>query len=189
MRASVAVFEHLSRDTQRRAGRPSHQPVRAARSAGYSPGAGRPAARGTTRAVEHKVSDVPLKRPAVVHGSASEQLASPGCSDATIRRRLKEWAAVGLGGQVHTLALRAHDRMIALELDDPAADGCITKAPGGEAAGRRWIGGSRGPSAPRRPTGPASSCTSSRPGPTGTMRRSRGRPGLGWSNSTACPRR
>ena len=74
---------------------------------------------------------------ALVHGSGYERIASPGCSDATIRRRLKEWAALGVSEQVHTLALRAYDRMIGLELDDLAVDGCITKAPGGgEAAGR-----------------------------------------------------
>ena len=74
---------------------------------------------------------------ALVHGSGYERIASAGCSDATIRRRLKEWAALGVSEQVHTLALQAYDRMIGLELDDLAVDGCITKAPsGGEAAGR-----------------------------------------------------
>jgi hypothetical protein len=74
---------------------------------------------------------------ALVHGSGYERIASPGCSDATIRRRLKAWAAAGLSEQVHTLALRAYDQMIGLELDDLAVDGCVTKAPsGGEAAGR-----------------------------------------------------
>ncbi len=74
---------------------------------------------------------------ALVHGSGYERIASPGCSDATIRRRLKEWAAAGVSEQVHTLALQAYDRMIGLELDDLAVDGCLTKAPGGgEAAGR-----------------------------------------------------
>jgi hypothetical protein len=74
---------------------------------------------------------------ALVHGSGYERIASPGCSDATIRRRLKEWAAAGIGEQVHTLALQAYDRMIGLELDNLAVDGCLTKAPGGgEAAGR-----------------------------------------------------
>src|SRR5215216_1934418 len=74
---------------------------------------------------------------ALVHGSGYERIASPGCSDGTIRRRLKEWAAAGLSEQVHTLALQAYDRMIGLELDDLAVDGCITKAPsGGEVAGR-----------------------------------------------------
>jgi transposase len=74
---------------------------------------------------------------ALVHGSGYERIASPGCSDATIRRRLKEWAAAGLSEQAHTLALQAYDRMIGLELDDLAVDGCVTKAPsGGEVAGR-----------------------------------------------------
>ena len=74
---------------------------------------------------------------ALVHGSGYERIASPGCSDRTIRRRLHEWAAAGLAEQVQTLALRAYDRMIGLELDELAVDGCLTKAPGGgEAAGR-----------------------------------------------------
>jgi hypothetical protein len=73
---------------------------------------------------------------ALVHGSGYERIASPGCSEGTIRR-LKEWAAAGVSEQVHTLALEAYDRMIGLELDDLAVDGCVTKAPsGGEAAGR-----------------------------------------------------
>jgi hypothetical protein len=74
---------------------------------------------------------------ALVHGSGYERIESPGCSEGTIRRRLKEWAAAGLSEQVHTLALQAYDRMIGLELDDLAVDGCVTKAPsGGEVAGR-----------------------------------------------------
>ena len=32
---------------------------------------------------------------ALVHGSGYERIASPGCSDRTIRRRLKAWAALG----------------------------------------------------------------------------------------------
>jgi hypothetical protein len=74
---------------------------------------------------------------ALVHGSGYERIASPGCSDGTIRRRLREWAAAGLSEQVHTLALQAYDRMIGLDLEDLAVDGCLTKAPsGGEVAGR-----------------------------------------------------
>jgi Transposase DDE domain len=66
---------------------------------------------------------------ALVHGSGYERIASPGCSDRTIRRRLKAWAAAGIGEQVHALALRPYDQMIGLELGDIAVDGCITKAP------------------------------------------------------------
>lgn len=74
---------------------------------------------------------------ALVHGSGYERIASSGCSDRTIRRRLQGWAAAGLTEQVHTLALQAYDRMIGLDLDELAVDGCLTKAPGGgEAAGR-----------------------------------------------------
>ncbi len=74
---------------------------------------------------------------ALVHGSGYERIASPGCSDRTIRRRVRAWAAAGLMEQVHLLALQAYDRMIGLDLEDLAVDGCLTKAPGGgEVAGR-----------------------------------------------------
>jgi Transposase DDE domain len=73
---------------------------------------------------------------ALVHGSGYERIATAGCSDRTIRRRLNAWAALGIGEQVHALALRAYDQMIGLELGDVAVDGCITKAPcGGQRAG------------------------------------------------------
>ena len=74
---------------------------------------------------------------ALVHGSGYERIASPDCSDRTIRRRMHEWAGAGLTQALHALVLTQYDRMIGLELDDVAVDGCITKAPsGGEAAGR-----------------------------------------------------
>jgi len=74
---------------------------------------------------------------ALVHGSGYERIATPGCSDRTIRRRLDEWAELGLAEQVHLLALEAYERMIGLDLEELAVDGCITKAPaGGEVAGR-----------------------------------------------------
>ncbi len=74
---------------------------------------------------------------ALVHGSGYERIASPGCSDRTIRRRVRAWADAGLTQELHGLVLAQYDRMIGLELDDVAVDGCITKAPGGgEAAGR-----------------------------------------------------
>lgn len=74
---------------------------------------------------------------ALVHGSGYERIASPGCSDRTIRRRVKYWSELGIAKQVHALALQAYDRMIGLELGELSVDGCITKAPcGGESAGR-----------------------------------------------------
>lgn len=75
---------------------------------------------------------------ALVHGSGSERIASPGCSDRTIRRRWpRPGPAAGLMQQVHAIVLAQYDRLIGLELDEVAVDDCITKAPcGGEAAGR-----------------------------------------------------
>ena len=82
---------------------------------------------------------------ALVHGSGYERIATQGCSDRTIRRRLHEWAAAGLAEQLHTLALQAYDRMIGLELEDVAVDGCITKALGGsEVAGRSPVDRGKG---------------------------------------------
>jgi hypothetical protein len=64
---------------------------------------------------------------AMVHGSGYEIIASRGCSDRTIRRRVVEWAGRGLGQKLHEIALTAYDKIIGLELDDLATDGCITK--------------------------------------------------------------
>ncbi len=74
---------------------------------------------------------------ALVHGSGYERIATPACSDRTIRRRMHEWAEAGLATELHALVLTQYDRMIGIDLDDVAIDGCITKAPGGgEKAGR-----------------------------------------------------
>jgi len=74
---------------------------------------------------------------ALVHGSGYERLATAGCSDRTIQRRVHAWAEAGLTEVLHRLALQQYDRMIGIEFDDVAVDGCITKAPcGGEKAGR-----------------------------------------------------
>ena len=82
---------------------------------------------------------------ALVHGSGYERIASTGCSDRTIRRRVKAWAAAGIAQQVHALVLAAYDRMIGLDVHDVAVDGCITKAPcGGTAPARpRWTGANK----------------------------------------------
>ncbi|MGW3615247.1 IS5 family transposase [Micromonospora sp. NPDC005163] len=73
---------------------------------------------------------------ALVHGSGYERVATAACSDSTIRRRLKDWAATGVAEAVHAVALAAYDRIVGLQLADIAADGCITKAPcGGDKAG------------------------------------------------------
>lgn len=53
---------------------------------------------------------------ALVHGSGYERVATPGCSDSTIRRRVKHWAGLGIAEQLHALALQAYDRMIGFYL-------------------------------------------------------------------------
>ena len=83
---------------------------------------------------------------ALVHGSGYERIASAGCSDRTIRRRLKNWAEQGIGQQVHALALAAYDQIIGLELADGGGwmhDQSAVRRPA------RWAP-SRGP-AQRRP--------------------------------------
>src|SRR5262249_16057147 len=64
------------------------------------------------------------------------RIATSACSDSTIRRRLKTWAAQGIAERVHAAALAAYDQVIGLLLTDISTDGCITKAPcGGDKAG------------------------------------------------------
>jgi hypothetical protein len=75
---------------------------------------------------------------ALVHGSGYERIATTGCSDRTIRRRLKTWAKAGIAQRIHAIALAAYDLIIGLELEDLCVDGCITNAP--------WAGDKAGPS-------------------------------------------
>ncbi|MFD7552423.1 transposase [Streptomyces sp. NPDC059816] len=74
---------------------------------------------------------------ALVSGMGYERVADQGCSATTIRRRRDEWIDAGVIGHLVLAVLRAHDQMVGLELEDLAADGCITKAPsGGQCAGK-----------------------------------------------------
>ena len=82
---------------------------------------------------------------ALVHGSGYERIATTGCSDRTIRRRLADWAKAGVAQRVHAVALAAYDLIIGLELEDLSVDGCITKAPcGGDKAGRSPVDRGKG---------------------------------------------
>jgi len=51
---------------------------------------------------------------ALVHGSGYERIASEGCSDRTIRRRVKQWARLGLAERLHAVALAAYDLIIGM---------------------------------------------------------------------------
>lgn len=73
----------------------------------------------------------------LVLGAAYEKIADSTCSATTIRRRRDEWITAGIFTDLEQICLNAYDKMIGLELEDLAVDGCIVKAPcGGEAAGR-----------------------------------------------------
>jgi transposase len=72
----------------------------------------------------------------LVFGCGYRRIADHTCSATTLRRRRDEWIALGLVDQLHRLALAAYHRMLGLDLDHLAVDGCITKAPcGGQVAG------------------------------------------------------
>lgn len=73
----------------------------------------------------------------LVFGCAYARIADATCSATTLRRRRDEWIAAGVMDRLQEIVLTAYDRMIGLELDEIAVDGCITKAPcGGAVAGR-----------------------------------------------------
>jgi transposase len=74
---------------------------------------------------------------ALVHGSGYERIATAGCSDRTIRRRLHAWAEAGLAETLHALVLAQYDHLLGLDWSAVVVDGCLTKAPGGgEKAGK-----------------------------------------------------
>jgi hypothetical protein len=108
-----------------------------------------------------------------VHGSGYERIASAGCSDSTIRRRLQDWAAAGVTQQVHAVALVAYGRIVGLRLADNPADGCITKARcGGDNAAPSPVDRRKGGPKPSIATeAPVCLSGSSRPAPTVTTRR------------------
>ncbi|MFF1628782.1 transposase [Streptomyces sp. NPDC058272] len=70
----------------------------------------------------------------LVSGMGYERVADGTCSATTLRRRRDEWIEAGVIGHLVIAVLRAYDR---LELEDLAADGCITKAPSGGECARR----------------------------------------------------
>ena len=73
----------------------------------------------------------------LVLGAAYEKISETGCSATTIRRRRDEWIEADIFTILEQFCLEAYDKMVGLQLEDLAVDGCITKAPcGGEAAGR-----------------------------------------------------
>ncbi len=73
----------------------------------------------------------------LVFGCAYWRIADSSCSATTLRRRRDEWIDAGIMDALQEIVLEAYDRLIGLQLNDVAIDGCITKAPcGGERAGK-----------------------------------------------------
>ena len=73
----------------------------------------------------------------LVFGCAYWRIADATCSASTLRRRRDEWIAVGVMERLAAIVEAAYDRMIGLDLQDLAVDGCIIEAPcDGEEAGR-----------------------------------------------------
>jgi len=73
----------------------------------------------------------------LVLGVSYAKIADSTCSATTIRDRRDEWVGAGVFEALEQLCLLAYDRVVGLNLEHVAVDGCITKAPcGGEAAGR-----------------------------------------------------
>src|SRR5690348_13303937 len=87
------------------------------------------------RARAHPVEGVWSLLLALVHGSGYERISTPGCSDRTIRRRLKEWSRQGISKALHALALDAYGRMFVLHLGEISVDGGMGQA-GAEALRR-----------------------------------------------------
>ncbi|MBB2995157.1 IS5 family transposase [Paeniglutamicibacter cryotolerans] len=73
----------------------------------------------------------------LVLGAAYEKISDTTCLATTIRRRRDEWIHAGIFEQLEQIALESYDRIVGIDFEDLAVDGCIVKAPcGGEAAGR-----------------------------------------------------
>jgi transposase len=81
----------------------------------------------------------------LVFGCGYRRIADAICSATTLRRRRDEWITAGVAEHLRLAVLAAYDRMLGLDLEHLAVDGCITKAPcGGQTAGRSpWTAASR----------------------------------------------
>ena len=64
-------------------------------------------------------------------GCSHESIADRTCGATTIRQRRDECVKAGIFARLKAIARDAYDRLVGLLLEDLAAGGCITKAPGG----------------------------------------------------------
>jgi hypothetical protein len=103
------------------------------------PPAGLPSSPRARRVIFDKLIQV------LVFGCGDRRIAGQGCSATTLRRRRDEWIALRLAEHLHQLALHAYDRLLGLELDNLAVDGCITRrlAAARSPGQARWIAARR----------------------------------------------
>jgi transposase len=81
----------------------------------------------------------------LVYGAGYERIADRSCSASTMRRRRDEWIRLGVWDRLRLACLDAYDRLIGLDLEHLAVDGCTTKAPcGGQCAGRSPVDRGKG---------------------------------------------
>jgi transposase len=81
----------------------------------------------------------------LVYGAGYERIADSSCSASTMRRRRDEWIRLGVWDRLRLACLDAYDRLIGLDLEHLAVDGCTTKAPcGGQCAGRSPVDRGKG---------------------------------------------
>jgi transposase len=81
----------------------------------------------------------------LVYGAGYERIADSSCSASTMRRRRDEWIRLGAWDRLRLACLDAYDRLIGLDLEHLAVDGCTTKAPcGGQCAGRSPVDRGKG---------------------------------------------
>src|SRR4029450_5992885 len=72
----------------------------------------------------------------LVFGCGYRRIADATCSATTLRRRRDEWISAGVADQLRLAVLVAYYRLVGLELEHWAVDGCITETPcGGQVAG------------------------------------------------------
>jgi transposase len=72
----------------------------------------------------------------LVFGCGYRRIADATCSATTLRRRRDEWISAGVAERLRLAVLAGYDRLLGLELEQLAVDGCTTKAPcGGQVAG------------------------------------------------------
>jgi hypothetical protein len=113
------------------------QALLAARSVSHPLGCHRP--RVPDRVIFDKLIQV------LVFGCGDRRIAGQGCSATTLPRRRDEWIALRWAEHLHQLALHAYDRLLGLELDNLAVDGCITRrlAAARSPGQARWIAARR----------------------------------------------